>query len=247
MVEIIPREYELPLKIATYDVGPDDRLRLSAILRYQQEAAERHLATGGMGWNDLMAQGIAFVASRWHVELIRVPTMGERVTLTTWHRERKGPRFFRCFSWRDSAGKEVIRGVMQYALVAVEDHRLLRGNEFDRFGVEEHPEHTVPCADPAKWRQPALTAADTFTVRWSDTDRNGHLNNTRYADLVCDTLPGGMEGRRLTDVQLYFAGEARIGDVLTLGNALEDGVCYVSGSTERGVAFAARVETADGV
>ncbi len=239
---IIPREYVFPLTVATYDVGPDDRMRLSAVLRYQQEAAEQHLAPGGMSWNALMAAGIAFVASRWHVQLVRLPATGERVTLTTWHRERKGPRFFRCFSWRDAAGEEIIRGVMQYALVAVEDHRLLRGEEFDRFGVTENPGRTVDCADPGKWRQPALEPVGTLTVRWSDTDRNGHLNNTRFADLACDAIPGGMPGRRLTDVQLYFAGEARLGDEITLAGALEDGVAYVSGATERGATFAARLE-----
>lgn len=247
MSAIIPREYVLPVTVATYDVGPDDRLRLSAILRYQQEAAEQHLAPGGMSWNELMAHGIAFVASRWHVQLLRLPGTGERVTLTTWHRERKGPRFFRCFSWRDAAGEEIIRGVMQYALVSVEDHRLLRGDEFEQFGVMENPGRTVACDDPGKWRQPALAPAGTFTVRWSDTDRNGHLNNTRFADLACDALPEGLTGRQLADVQLYFAGEARMGDDVALSCTLEDGVAYVSGATHRGPTFAARLELRDGL
>lgn len=247
MSRIIPREYVFPVTVATYDVGPDDRMRLSAILRYQQEAAEQHLAPGGMSWNELTAHGIAFVASRWHVQLTRQPSTGERVVLTTWHRERKGPRFFRCFSWRDAAGEEIIRGVMQYALVAVEDHRLLRGEEFDRFGVTENPGRTVACSDPAKWRQPPLEPTGTLTVRWSDTDRNGHLNNTRYGDLACDALPLPLQGKRLTDVQLYFAGEARQGDEMTLASAVQEGVAYVSGTTARGAAFAARMEMDHGL
>ena len=93
---VLPEQYTLPIEIASYDVGPDNRLRISGVLRYQQEAAERHIAPAGMGWNALMEKGMAFVASRFHCRINRLPEMGERVTLTTCHRERTGLRFFRC-------------------------------------------------------------------------------------------------------------------------------------------------------
>lgn len=237
----IQSEYVLPVTVASYDVGPDDRMRLSAVLRYQQEAAEQHLAPGGMGWNALMQDGIAFVASRWHTQITRLPRMGERVQVTTWHRERKGPRFYRCFRWTGGDGQPLVCGVMQYALVSVQDHRLLRGDVFDRYGIEDQPARTVGCADPDRFRLPPTVPAEQMTIRWSDTDRNAHLNNTRFADLVCDALPGGMPGRDLVDLQLYFSGEARMGDTLVLENAVADGVAYVYGHTARGPVLAARV------
>ncbi len=241
MNSIIQSEYNLPLTVASYDVGADDRLRLSAVLRYQQEAGERHLAPAGMGWTALMTHGMAFVTSRWRARIHRLPSMGEAVTLTTWHRERKGPRFFRCYEWRDAQGALLIEGVMQFALVSVTDHRLLRGNEFDVFGVTDQPTRTVACGDPSRWTLPALTTADTYTVRRSDIDRNGHMNNTRYADLLTDVLPTDA----VAEIELQFAGECRLGDALTLGVAETD-AWYVGGSTARGAAFAARV-MCDGV
>ena len=251
MSQIIQNDYTMPIEITTFDVGADDRLRLSAVLRYQQEAAERQLEPGGLGWQGLAEKGIAFVTSRWHTVITRMPRMGERVTLTTWHRERRGPRFFRCYQWRDAEGQVLLQGVMQFALVAVEDHRLLRGEEFDALGVPPQPERRVDCADPGRWSQPALQPVGEFTVRWSDTDRNRHMNNTRYADLLCDSLPGGMDGRCLADVQLYFSGESRLGDTLTLCAAEEEGVLYVQGSHDRGAAFSGRVtvvpEGTDGI
>lgn len=241
MSNIIQNEYNFPLTVASYDVGADDRLRLSAVLRYQQEAGERHLASGGMGWNALMQHGIAFVASRWRAQIHRLPSMGESVALTTWHRERKGPRFFRCYEWRDARGELLIEGVMQFALVSVTDHRLLRGTEFDVFGVADQPHRTVSCGDPSRWTLPPMTVADTYTVRRSDIDRNGHLNNTRYADLLTDVLPTDA----VSTIELQFAGECRLGDVITLATGGDDAQ-YVSGTTPRGLTFAARVMT-DGV
>lgn len=247
MANNIQSEYKMPLKIASYDVGANDVVRLSAVLRYQQEAGERHLAPAGLAWRDLEREGIAFVASRWHAAIRRLPAMEEEVTLTTWHRERKGPRFMRCYEWHDSEGNLLIEGVMQFALVSVADHRLLRGDEFMRLVEAEQAVRGVSCGDPARVSLPSMTPAGEYGVRWSDIDRNGHMNNTYYADLLWDFLPEGEQSRRPVDVQLHFAGECRQGDRLTLSAGADDTAVYVRGDTDRGGAFVARVELTDGI
>lgn len=237
----IPEQYTLPIEVASYDVGPDNRLRLSGVLRYQQEAGERHLLPVGMGWNALLDKGMVFVASRWHAHITRLPEMGERVTLTTWHRERRGARFLRCYEWRDERGGLLLCGVMQFALVSTEDHRLLRGDAFDPEGALPSHTESVDCADPVRYKLPALTAVRDYAVGWSDTDRNQHMNNTRYADLACDALADRLAGHRFSDVQMHFAGETRLGDTVTLSVGEADAV-YVQGDTARGTAFTARLE-----
>ncbi len=237
----IPEQYTLSIEVASYDVGPDNRLRLSGVLRYQQEAGERHLVPAGMGWNVLLERGMAFVASRWHARIARLPEMGERVTLTTWHREHRGARFLRCYEWRDAQGEVLLCGVMQFALVSVDGHRLLRGDDFDPQGTLPSYATSVDCTDPARYTLPELTAVREYTVGWSDTDRNTHMNNTRYADLACDALADKLAAHRIVDVQMHFAGETRLGDTVTLSVG-EGDAAYVQGSTPRGAAFSARLE-----
>ena len=241
----VPEQYTLPIEVASYDVGPDNRLRLSGVLRYQQEAGERHLIPAGMGWNALIERGVAFVASRWHARVVRLPEMNERVTLTTWHREQKGARFLRCYEWRDEQGELLLCGVMQFALVSTVDHHLLRGDEFDPEGALPACAQNVDCADPARYKLPLLTDARKYVVGWSDTDVNRHMNNTRYADLVCDALADKLAGNRIVDVQMHFAGETRLDDVVTLSIGEAD-AAYVQGSTSCGTAFTARVELVSG-
>jgi hypothetical protein len=67
------------------------------------------------------------------------------------------------------------------------------------------------------------------------------MNTTRYADLTCDALADRLTGHRIVDVQMHFAGETRLGDVVTLSVGEAD-AAYVQGSTLRGTAFTARVE-----
>ena len=55
-------------------------------------------------------------------------------------------------------------------------------------------------------------------MRYSDTDMNGHVNNTRYADFACDAV--GMEclsqDRYLAEMQIGYLAECRPGEVLTI-------------------------------
>ncbi len=242
MTKIIQPEYKMTVKVASFDTDSADRIRLSAVLRYQQEAGEQHLGPAGLGWRDLSSHGIAFVASRWHAAIHRLPTLEEEVTLTTWHRDRKGPRFFRCYEWRDAEGLLLIEGVMQFALVSVTDHRLLRGDEFAALAPLPDAPHGVNCADPARFTITEPMAAGNYEVRWSDIDRNGHVNNTRYADFMWDFLPVPWQGRTPTDIELYFAGESRQGDLLSLCVSMDgENTCCVAGDTDRGRTFAARV------
>lgn len=242
MSEIIQSEYTMMLKVASFDTDSADRMRLSAVLRYQQEAGEQHLGPAGLGWRDLSDHGIAFVASRWHTVIHRLPRLEETVTLTTWHRDRKGPRFFRCYEWRDAAGNLLIEGVMLFALVSVTDHRLLRGDEFMALAPLPDAVRNVSCADPGRFRPTDEEDAGTHLVRWSDIDRNGHMNNTRYADLTWDFLPTEWQDRRPTDVELHFSGESRQGDMLVLCRSVEDeNIVCVAGDNPRGRAFVAKI------
>ena len=242
MSQIIQPEYTLTVKVASFDTDRTDRMRLSAVLRYQQEAGEQHLGPAGLGWRELSAHGIAFVASRWHAAIHRLPKLEERVTVTTWHRDRKGPRFFRCYEWKDAEGKVLIEGVMQFALVSVTDHRLLRGDEFMELAPLPDAPRGVNCADPGRFRLTEAQESGIHTVRWSDIDRNGPMNNTRYADLTWDALPEDWQDVDPVDVELHFAGESRQGDTIALSTSVEaENTVCVAGDNDRGRVFAAKI------
>ena len=130
---------------------------------------------------------------------------------------------------------------MQFALVSVESHRLLRGDEFMAVAPLPDSPRQVSCGDPGRFPVAGVTPAGEYRVRWSDTDRNGHLNNTHYADLMLDYLPAQRLEQDPVEVDLHFAGECRMGDTLTLAVAEDTATCTVAGDTERGRSFAARI------
>ena len=72
--------------------------------------------------------------------------------------------------------------------------------------------------------------------RYSDTDLNGHVNNTRYADFACDALEMERLGpdRFLSSMQIGYLAECRPGEELLLWTKEQDGTHFVQGMDEGG-------------
>lgn len=238
----VPPDYTWPLKVATYQAGRDRRLTVANQLRLQQEVGELHLGGAGLTWEEFIRHGMVFVLTKLNTVIYRAPMLDESIAVRTWHRNTKGAQFYRCYQFLDSEGQVLIDSVTAFALVDPVQHRLLRPDVFDQFGIKTQPERTNSCPDPGKLKAPAdLQPVGQRTVYWSDLDYNGHLNNTRYADIACDFIPGGMDGRRIKGMYIAFLKEAVQGDVLDIGASVCGGEAWVAGTHERGRCFEARV------
>ena len=70
----------------------------------------------------------------------------------------------------------------------------------------------------------SLSEAGSYTVSYSDTDQNGHMNNTRYPDMYANFLP--LRNKRIKTVSIQYVSEAPIGETLAVYSCFEDGVYY---------------------
>ena len=238
----VPPDYTWPLKVATYQAGRDKRLTLSSQLRLQQEVGELHLGGAGLTWEEFLRHNMVFVLTRLNTVIYRAPLMDETISRRTWHRDTKGAQFYRCYQFLDAQGSVLIDSVTAFALVDPVEHKLLRPDVFDQFGIKTQQDRLNSCPDPGKLKPPAqLEPAGSRPIYWSDLDYNGHLNNTNYADIACDFMPGGMEGRRIKGLHLAFLKEAVAGDMLDIQTAAAGGEAWVVGSHARGRCFEARL------
>ena len=66
-------------------------------------------------------------------------------------------------------------------------------------------------------------------MHYSDTDVNGHVNNTRYADFACDAveLDKLPPEQFLAEMQIGYLAECRPGEILDLEAGSIDSGCYV--------------------
>ncbi len=208
--------FTTPFTVNFHDTDLYARMRPSAVLMYMQEAANLHLNTYGPTMDEIRAGGHAFLLSRVRVALYRPIPAYTPIEAQTWVNEEDQGYSFNRYYRILAGGETVAEAASVWALVSMEDHCPIRANAFSyHFSGDKPLELLLPrrirFADEPE-------AVGKRKIVYSDCDYNGHLNNTRYPDLLCDYLPEGETGR-VSDLVINFLGEAPLGEQLTVYRA----------------------------
>ena len=203
------------------------RLKPSMILYYVQEVAGRHFDRIAMDYDTLAEKGMIWVITRQKVQVTRIPVRGETIRVETWPMPNTRVAYPRSVVAYDEKGEEVFRSISIWVLMDIHSRAMilpgksgisvpgtLRGNEL-----------AVPNALPAK----QLRNCRSRSVCFTDLDRNGHMNNTRYLDWIADLLPSAFHsGHNVKEFTVCYLSEAREGQVLELRwDFLEEGCIQV--------------------
>lgn len=213
-----PYVYQAVYPILWRDTDCFGHCRPSALLAYFQECALDAPLELGLTAEVLQQRYDAFwTLTRVAYTLTAPICWRDRLTLRTWHRQPKAMLVYRDFELlRD--GVKVGEATALWGLAHRSTRRLINLD-----GVPELCGHTggALCRrTPLRRLQlpEGLEPAGHMTVPYSQTDLNEHLNNGRYADLVCDCLPAGVltPDTFVSGLQLDYLQECRAGDTLTL-------------------------------
>lgn len=228
--------YEHKVRLAGMDVDGRGICKASALLNHLQIAAALAAEEGGFSREILIEKYGAFwmLARSWY-RLERPLRWEEEITIRTWHRGGRGAMMYRDYDIYaggvpvgESVSGWVLAGVDTRGIVRLSSVRELEGTG----GGELCKTRTL-----SKLRRPeTLREAERRLMRYSDTDINGHVNNTRYADFACDAagLERLAEDRFLSSMQIGYLAECRPGDLITMETAEEPGASYVRGIDESG-------------
>lgn len=223
--------YTIAYKMRSADVDMHRRLRLSVLFTMLQEAAIAHTEQLGAGRDKTLARGLLWVVTLQNVEICRLPEYDETVTLTSWAGKTMHLYFPRYSELRDESGQILIRASALWALMDRNTRRIVFPEEHS-VSIEGTCIGTeLPL--PAAPRMGALDRETAFTVPFSYADLNGHMNNTRYLDLVQDTLPLALTEQTPRKITVGYSGEARVGERMTLCYGKTGGTYCILGQTER--------------
>ena len=224
--------------IAGHDTGPykfvirgtdtdfQDRLHLFSLFSFMQESAYSNAEAGGLGSSLLDRHGLCWMLIRISVRMDSLPRWGETLTVSTWSRGCRKLTWLRDYEFFNDDGERLGCATSEWLIASAADHRPqrpelvlngrhLRDNERAVFpDVIPRP----PRLDDSVAIQPVLTQYADF----SDIDRNGHVNNTRYVawclnavhafargENTAGSLPDGIEVRGL---DIHYISEVRLGD-----------------------------------
>lgn len=239
----IPVTYTQTYTICRHDGDHHGNAKPGALLRYGQQIATMHAEAAGLNDELYAATHTAYVLAKLALHIDRTPRVDETLTVTTRPERCKRAVNKRITFFYDAAGQQV----------AVLDSRWVLIDTDKRLILRKHPEafndcwaEDVPFELPMKMVKAVpedCAPAGEYTATYSRCDMNGHMNNTRYVDILCDALPWNVwdEGE-VRDLKVYYHREVPRGASFALLQAQTgEKQYYFCGQREERAAFEASI------
>ena len=209
------KTYRHQYTIEDNDVDCHGNLKPSMILFYAQDIAGRHCQELQLDYDTMAAKRLFWAVIRHRVQVSRMPQRGETVTVQTWPMPTTRVAYPRATVAYDTQGKELFRIISLWVLMDLDTRAMILPG---KSGVEVEG---LICggelAAPGSLMPKVLENREKRTVRFSDLDRNGHMNNCRYLEWITDLLPSEFHKQhRLAELTVCYVSEAREGQELEL-------------------------------
>ena len=228
--------YEMECRVDSRDVDLFNQCRPSAVLGMLQEAAtQAALELGVSGPQVYEKYGCLWMVTRNWVELDAPLRWNDRILIQTWHRGAAGASSYRDFDlFRD--GRRIGQGVALWVLVEADSHKLYRMRNVREFAGTDGGERNKDIRLHRVNLPQAFDGRHRRDMRYSDTDINGHVNNTHYADFACDALhlEGLCRGKFVRSFQIGYVNECRAGETVWVDTAVRGDELFARGEGENG-------------
>lgn len=230
--------YDETFTLRQRDCDLNDKWRLSAVLETMQDVAGAHSVLLGCGRDDLIKKDIVWVLSRSELHMNRYPASGEKITVHTFPTPTRICFFPRYYIFTDSRGEMVGKAGTLWLLLDLNTRRMLPPGEIGKL-IPDNRDLSVPMNLPATvGNLQGEEFISTYTPVYTDLDVNGHVNNARYADWLCNTLGISlMTEYEPEHIILNYNHEVLPGNTVTLRRILRGDEYRLSGSADSSAAF----------
>ena len=223
------------------------RLKPSMLLYYIQEVAGIHGSALGVSYEALAARNLFWAILRTRVQITRLPRNGETIRLETWPLPTTRVAYPRSVVAYDADGTEIFRAISLWVMMDRTSRTMVlpAKSGFSFSGTLQGNELAVPTSLLPKTYENRCSR----TVRFTDLDINGHMNNTRYFDWMFDVLPSSFHANHtMKELTICYLAEAREGQTLDMNWQIgEDNIFHMEtrrtesdGSEHR--VFASKIE-----
>ena len=193
------------------------RWRPSDILAAMQELAGMHAHLLGCGRDATLEQNLVWVLSRTELVMDRYPVVGETIRVETFPAPNKRWFFPRYFIFHDQQERVIGKAGTLWLLMDTVHRTMSISQEVIRC-LPDNSDLTPPLDMPGNIAplsaQPLLIPQ---TPLYTDIDVNGHVNNTRYADWLCNALGIDAMGEyEIARLLIHYTREILPGDQLIM-------------------------------
>ena len=231
--------YSETFTVHDFETDVNRNMTPGAILRRAQQISTDHCISLGIDTPLYERTHTAFLLAKFSLLLYQPIPAETSVLLTTKPSAPQHAIYHRYTSLCDQNGQLLCEVDSSWVLINTQTRRILRS------APQELP---LPfMAAPAKLLDASIQKADASfigdeTAVYSRCDQNHHLNNTSYADILCDHLPHSLLlERQIQRVAIAYHKEIPLGNSFQLYRAeLSDRDYYFMGQSEAGKHFEAQ-------
>lgn len=201
--------FVLNTTVSYKDVDREEFMLLSGIFKLFQEGAIQHANEHDLGTRTMDTREESWVLNRVATSIQRYPRHEESLRLETWSSGIHGFRGYR--EYRFYVGDELaVSASSLWVYLNLRTKALTRvpAALAERFPARPDPRHE-PNLDKLPFFGPQGESARALpiTLRYSDVDGNGHVNNTTYLELVQTALARAALPPRPAQAQIKFMRE----------------------------------------
>ena len=234
MSDIMRFSREISPLAGSFDAN--DLMRPASVLDIFQDAAARHAELLGCGYQAMLNKNRLWVLLRNHYRVVKYPYYTQELVVSTWPKQGRLD-FDRSYLLCDKNGEVLIKGISKWCVIDATTRRLVKDT---RVEYPEQCPQELACSPAVKLALPRDgEKCACFTAGISDLDHNGHMNNTRYADILQNCLE---KNEGITELDFNYLHEMSLGDGIEVykkreGDKLQvwgvrDGVaCFIAEAT----------------
>lgn len=222
--------YRTQITLHSNDCDCFGRLKPSGILGIMQEVAGAQCVELHLTWEELAQRNLFFAVTRQHVQITRLPQVRDTITVETWPGVTSRVAYPRSTIAYDDQGNELFRAMSLWVLMDLNSRAMVVPGK-SGISVNGHV-RGLELPFPGSLAPKALSAASSRSVVFTEMDRNGHMNNSRYLDWMMDLLPSSFHrDHPVTDFTVCYLSEAQEGETVELHYELSgDGTFQVEAS-----------------
>lgn len=174
--------------IEAQDIDFRRRVSLRSLTNMVLITAGKNADENGFGLLELQTEHYTWVLSRLVIDMERMPTEKDSLCIETWI-EHIGTAFTtRNFRLADAVGTVIGYAKSTWAIIDMRTRRSVRLDSIpsmQQFVVDE----SVPVDEPDRIAAVEGETANSFTVKYTDIDVNGHVNSLNYVQWLSDCFP----------------------------------------------------------
>lgn len=225
--------YTYDKKVLFSDIDAGATMSLYGILNAMQDCVNVNSESIGRGIDYMMEKRRSWFAISWNIEIKRYPKMFEDIVIKTWPYDFSAIMGFRNVIIEDKDGNVLICADSIWSLVDLNTGRPTKITEEDSQGYD--PEPRFPMQEvPRKIAIPSeMTALESYCVRKSDVDYNGHMSNAEYIRIADEYLAMGVKPKQ---IRVEYKNQSQYKEML---------MPYISKTNERVVICIKGVEMND--